>query len=425
MSFSLFQLGLLMVLLVGLGVVALTLVSSDLARALRMGMAQRLALMAGLGLGVVALGIKVAVYTVLSLNPPNPVLGVRKAAESHSAVIAPPDAAWRALPQPVPDPAPSASLLARREWGRLLFFDTGLSKDGSVSCATCHELENGGDDGRSTAIGIKGLTGPRNTPSVWNSARFARLFLDGRAHSLQEQALGPLLNPVEMGLTDAHAIQTAALRKETYRHLALAAYGTEQPTAIQIAQAIAEYEEQLVLADTPYDRFVRGDRRALSRSAKRGMALFDRIGCRQCHMDPLFSAAQRDGGGGFLRPFPRNASSPYLRMYDLLQDKGAADPESSRAMWRVPSLRNARFTGPYFHNGSVDTLREAIKVMASTQLGRTVSDNPDILYRTDFTDSGKMIRTRTSALRESDITDLENFILSLSQPIPKMTKPGQ
>ncbi len=277
---------------------------------------------------------------------------------------------WQALPETVSPMENDATACAKAALGEQLFFDTRLSRDRTLSCASCHDVRSGaGHDGLPTAIGIEGKVGRRNTPTVWNAAFQARLFWDGRAYSLEEQAMGPMVNPVEMGMPSLGAVVERVSEQADYRQAFARIYGTGRITIEQIGEAIAAFERTLITPDTPYDRFVRGDLDALTPAQLRGMALFASVGCINCHYGPNFSAASLFNDGAPLRLFPAIAT-PYEKRYRLTEDRGAAT-DGERGVWRVPSLRNVALTAPYFHNGSVAQLKEAVRVMANVQLGRT------------------------------------------------------
>lgn len=277
---------------------------------------------------------------------------------------------WQSLPDQAPSPVDNPQSEAKIALGRRLFFDPNLSLDRSVSCASCHDVDGlAGSDARATAIGVNGERGTRNAPSVWNAAFQSVLFWDGRAASLEQQASGPLLNPLEMAMPSLAAVEQRVLEQEQYRRAFATIYGSQQHIGFKhIAQVIAAYQRSLISNDTPYDRFVDGDPHALSAAQIRGMWLFQSLGCIHCHYGPNFSAASIFGAGMPLRIFPINPT-PYEQRYALLDDNGAAAGDHGRGVWRVPSLRNVALTGPWLHNGSVTELSEAVRIMTATQLG--------------------------------------------------------
>ena len=276
---------------------------------------------------------------------------------------------WEALPEQVPSPENNPTTTAKVVLGKMLFNDKQLSHDKTLSCASCHSLNGAaGADGRKTAKGINGQIGDRNTPTVWNTAFQTLLFWDGRAASLEEQAKGPLVNPIEMGMPSFAEVENRVKQQQHYRKAFDDVFGKETTITIdRIAEAIAAYERTLITADTPYDRFVRGDHGAMTSQQIRGMALFQSLGCVSCHQGPNFSSASLFNGQFPRRIFPANPT-PYEKKYDLLMDIDNSGIKQ-RSVWRVPSLRNVALTGPWLHNGSVTELEEVVRIMASTQLG--------------------------------------------------------
>lgn len=380
---------------------------------------------AALGIGVIAFSIKLVIILALSTFPDQtitPLLPDTASAPRSVASVEPLTAAvrpyaWTTLPEVVPAPPDNPTTPEKVALGERLFHDPVLSWDRSTSCASCHDVANGtGADGRPTAIGITGVPGRRNAPTVWNAAFQARLFWDGRAQSLEEQAAGPPLNPDEMGMPSAAAIESRIAAEPHYQAAFAQAFGPDTPiTMTRITQAIAAYERTLVTADSPYDRLVRGDTDALSPEQMRGMGLFKAIGCVMCHSGPNFSGAAQVG--------PRNPYAPLLssrsaraRSHGLDADKGRAAAGSTDGVWRIPSLRNVALTAPYFHNGAVSDLAEAVRVMATSQLGAVISDDPALrkgrpkwsaltqAYATD----GPLV------LNSPDVADLVAFLQSLT-----------
>jgi cytochrome c peroxidase len=237
---------------------------------------------------------------------------------------------------------------------------------------------------------------------VWNAAFQARQFWDGRAPSLEEQAKGPPVNPIEMGMHSLDDVVARVAEAPTYRAAFTALLGGGHMISIaDVVGAIAVYERTLVTADSPYDRYARGDANALDTSQRRGMRLFESVGCVICHHGPNFSSASVFDARMPYRLFPA-FQNDYIDRYDLGQDLGRA-PKGPRALWKVPSLRNVALTAPYFHNGKVRRLEEAVRVMAATQLGRrVVASEADKQYPRD--------------LGESEVRDLAAFLRALSSP---------
>ena len=287
-------------------------------------------------------------------------------------------AAWQALPDRAPEPADNPTTVAKVKLGKMLYFDPRLSSTGTVSCFSCHNVMEGGDDHMSTSAGVHGQKGARNAPTVWNAAFHSTQFWDGRAASLEEQAKGPPVNPIEMGMASLDAVIDRVRGIPGYRIYFEQAFGPgDVVTMDNAARAIAAYERTLITPDSPYDRYVKGEQTALSEIARRGMDTFAAVGCRSCHQGPVFDGPQLPAGSGFFMKFPTFEDSPYVAQYDLTADAGrfnSTGEEADRGLWRVPTLRNLTYTAPYMHNGAVKTLPEAVRVMASTQLGRTLTD---------------------------------------------------
>lgn len=281
------------------------------------------------------------------------------------------------LPQIAPAPANNPTTPAKIALGQELYFDARLSKTGSVSCNTCHNVTSSGDDGRSVSMGVYGLTGTRSAPTVWNSGLLSVQFWDGRAPTLEEQAKGPLVNAVEMGMKNLDAVVALVNSIPGYVTQFQQIFPGKNPVTIDhIVQTIAAYERTLLTPQSPLDRFLAGDKQALSSDAQKGMALFQSVGCIACHSGANFAGPTLPLGTGFFQKFPINSSS-YDTQYHLTQDLGrytTTHQSADKNMWRVPSLRLAALTAPYFHNGQVPTLDIAVRVMAKSQLNKTLTD---------------------------------------------------
>ncbi len=239
---------------------------------------------------------------------------------------------------------------AKAELGWLLYFDNRLSVDGTVSCASCHDPKFAFTDGERFSKGIRGQLGGRSAPTVINRAYSLEQFWDGRAKTLEEQAKGPIANPVEMGFThDACAKCIAGIPE--YRRRFKEAFGTEDVTIDHIAKAIATFERTVLSGNSPYDRFKAGDEKALTESQKRGMEIFfsNNARCDSCHEGVNFTNGKYANVGiGMDRPMPD------LGRYDVTkreEDKGA---------FKTPTLREIAHTGPYMHDGSLKTLEEVV-----------------------------------------------------------------
>jgi len=310
-------------------------------------------------------------------------------------------APWQPLPARAPEPADNRTTPAKVELGKMLFFDPRFSSEGTVSCFSCHNVMEGGDDHRPTSIGVHGQKGGRNAPTVWNAAFHSVQFWDGRAVSLEEQAKGPPVNPIEMGMTDLDAVIGRIRRIPGYREPFAKAFGPgEVITMDNAARAIAAYERTLITPGSPYDRFAAGDTRALTAQQQRGLATFEATGCTACHQGPTFNGPAMPAGTGFYMKFPVYEQSPYVARFALAKDLGRYEStkvDGDQHLWRVPTLRNLVYTAPYMHTGTVKSLPDAVRVMASTQLN--------------------------VELKDADVADVVSFLESLTGPFPSQTMP--
>ena len=246
--------------------------------------------------------------------------------------------------------------------GRTLYFDPRFSKSQEISCNSCHPLDRFGADGEATSPGHGGQRGERNSPTVYNAALHVSQFWDGRAADVEEQAKGPILDPEEMAMAENDVI--AVLESiPGYASLFAAAFPeTETPIDYDnMARAIGAFERRL-LTPAPFDAFLEGALDALDDDALRGLESFLDTGCTTCHNGVGV------GGGmlqklGLVRPYPSG---------DVGRAKVTSN-DAERYFFKVPSLRNVAETAPYFHDGSVATLDEAIRIMAAVQLGRDLA----------------------------------------------------
>jgi cytochrome c peroxidase len=426
-----------LIAVMGAVLLLLAMVHLELGPTIRLTGRKRWLLAAALGSGVLAFVLKLMIIITLVNFPQytiDPLL------ESHELVLHPPrepramdvpryvwtalppqniDSApaiaspsapyvWQALPLEAPAPANNPTTPSKVALGEQLFFDPVLSRDGTVACASCHDVYGlAGTDGRSTSLGIEHQEGARNAPTVWNAAFQSVLFWDGRAASLEEQAKGPPVNPLEMGMPSLTEVELRVRQQAHYQKAFAEAFGPTTPITIdRIAEAIAAYERTLITPDTPYDRFVRGDADAMTAEQLRGMALFQSLGCITCHHGPNFSAASIFDNGTPFRIFPANPT-PYEQHYDLVSDNGAAHTPG-RGAWRVPSLRNVALTGPWLHNGAVTELAEVVRIMASAQLGRAGH------YLLWSAQEGTLREIHRPPPGDEDIADIVAFLHALS-----------
>ncbi len=308
---------------------------------------------------------------------------------------------WEALPEVAPAPADNPTTRAKVELGKMLYFDPRFSSTGTVSCFSCHNILEGGDDHRPTSIGVHGQLGERNAPTVWNAAFLSVQFWDGRASTLEEQSKGPPVNPVEMGMESLDATIQRVRDIPGYKSYFDEAFGSgDNVTVDNAAKAIAAFERTLITPNSAYDRHVRGVEGALTEQQIQGINTFSEVGCTACHAGPLFAGPALPEGQGFFMKFPTFPGGKYEEKYRLLEDTGrhqVTKKDEDKYMWRVPTLRNLVFTAPYFHNGAVKTLDEAVRVMANTQLNKELS--------------------------EDQVEDIVAFLEALTGEFPQMTMP--
>jgi cytochrome c peroxidase len=425
---------------IGIGLIAVAVASTMLLLAVTRELAPaggltgrgRWLLAAGLGTGVLAFGFKLTVIALTLAAPASWLRADLKAQPAErTAGLADPAMPvqrhrWQALARSAPAPADNPTTQAKVELGRALFLDRNLSSTREVACASCHDLyERAGADGRRVARGIDGLTGERNAPTVWNAAFQARLFWDGRAASLEEQAKGPFVNAREMGMPSLADVVARVQAQPAYRAAFTAAFEDDAVISIErVAQAISAFERTLITPDTPYDRFVRGDDGALSRRQLRGMALFESFGCVQCHAGPNFSAASVFDTQAPMRAFPA-LQTQGLEALDLAHDPGLYGAPAGSGVWRVPSLRNVALTGPYFHNGSVAQLDEAVRIMLRAQLGVVVDGlSPAAPRVARAPGQDPELRTPVVATRD-DVQSIVAFLESLSGDFAALRQASQ
>jgi cytochrome c peroxidase len=286
------------------------------------------------------------------------------------------------LPAQVPVPDNNPLTDAKIALGKQLYFDRRLSLTGTVSCNSCHNVMAGGQDDKPVSTGAAGKSGTRNAPTVWNVAFQTVLYWDGRARSLEEQLHSHFLDETVMAMPDGDAVQKRLAQIPGYRKEFAEAFGDKASPSYDTAiQAIASYIRTLVTPDSNFDRYIRGDKTALSPQAQRGLNDFRNVGCMSCHFGVNFAGPAPGPylkmGDGFYELFPNFLDNKYVTQYKLTDDVGryafSHDPGEKR-MFRVPILRNIALTAPYFHNGSVTTLSEAVRLMERTELNLPLSD---------------------------------------------------
>lgn len=276
--------------------------------------------------------------------------------------------------------------------GKMLYFDPRLSESHAISCNSCHMVGMGGVDLQETSLGHRWQHGGRNAPTVYNAVFDIAQFWDGRAKDLEQQAGGPLVNPVEMDTTEAHVVeQLRAIPGYVQAFAKAFPGGGDAITFENIRRAIALFEATLITPNAPFDRYLKSDAKALDASQREGLALFINKGCAACH-------AGINVGGAMYAPFGvvERPGAEILPPDD--RGRFAVTKTASDAyVFRVPSLRNVALTPPYFHSGKVWDLRQAVAVMGSSQLGAQLTD--------------------------AEIDSITAFLGSLSGDQPKVTLP--
>lgn len=269
--------------------------------------------------------------------------------------------------------------------GKMLYFETRLSKNQDLSCNSCHDLAKYGVDNAKTSKGHKGQLGDRNSPSSFHAAGHFKQFWDGREATIEDQALKPVQNPVEMALKDETAITSVLASIPGYKPLFAKAFPDDKDpvNAANAGKAIGAFERTLV-TPSRFDAFLGGDKKALTAEEQAGLATFLDTGCAACHMGNLV------GGGQFQK---LGKAKPWAGKTDDVGRMKVTKDEADRMVFKVPSLRNIEKTAPYFHDGSVATLEEAVKLMARHQIGKELSD--------------------------AEVTSIVTFLKSLTGELPK------
>lgn len=234
--------------------------------------------------------------------------------------------------------------------GKQLYFDTRLSKDNTISCATCHNPAMGWSDAGPTSSGINGQKGGRRAPPVSNAAYAPLQFWDGRAPTLEEQAKGPVANPIEMGNTHESMLRTVQDIPGYVKEFEQV-FGTSVVTVELVAEAIAAFERTVVTTDSPFDRYVRGDDKALTKLEKQGLEIFNGKGhCTACHWGGYFS----DGRFHNLGVQPTDPSKPDVGRFAVTKDS------TDMGAFKTPTIRDVALRAPYMHNGSEKTLEDVV-----------------------------------------------------------------
>jgi cytochrome c peroxidase len=301
-------------------------------------------------------------------------------------------------PLPIPDDNPMT--VEKIELGKLLYFDKRLSADGTISCATCHDPQMAWAEDTPTSTGIGGQVGDKNSPTVINAAYAPVQFWDGRASSLEEQALGPIENPIEMGHDLKELVPQLNKIEDIpgYRQRFQEVFNSEV-TSEGMAKAIAAFERTILSGNSPYDQYQAGDESAMTEAQQRGMRTFEDIGCSSCHASPLFSNYKFYNAGIGMDKDPPDEG----RM-------AVTGDERDLGKFRVPSLREVANTAPYFHDGSVATLEEAVALMT-----RGGIDNPNL--------SPLLRGIGTREVSDQEIADVVEFLKALSGDFPVIEPP--
>lgn len=291
-------------------------------------------------------------------RPPNPML-----LSLDRGIVVQDDA----LQPIVPLRKPGSLRSDRVALGRQLFSDVRLSRDGTVSCSSCHRLEFGGTDNQTVSTGIQGAKGAINAPTVLNSGLGFSQFWDGRAPTLEAQVAGPIHNPVEMGSNWEDIIER--LKQDAVIRKGFESAYADGLNAANIANSLATFERSLVTVDGRLDQYLLGDTRILTEDEIRGYKRFREYGCSSCHQGALLGGNMYQKFGVMGDYFAgKQLSKADLGRYNV------TGREEDRHVFKVPTLRNVALTAPYFHDGSAQTLEAAVRVMARYQLGRELDD---------------------------------------------------
>jgi cytochrome c peroxidase len=273
------------------------------------------------------------------------------------------------LPNSAPNEA-NVSSEAKILLGQTLYFDNRLSKDGNISCNSCHNLATYGVDNLPTSPGDDGTLGNRNSPTVLNAALHISQFWDGREPDVEAQAGGPILNPVEMAMPDEASVMNRLKEIDGYKELFTSAFpGEDDPYTYQnLKNAIGVFEREL-LTPSRFDKYIAGDEAALTSAEQKGLQTFVDQACITCHMGNLLGGSMYQKLGLF-----GNYSELTGAKVDDLGKYDVTKNENDKYMFKVPSLRNIEKTAPYFHDGGVESLSEAVKLMDKLQLNKNITD---------------------------------------------------
>jgi len=306
---------------------------------------------------------------IVSCNQPTQQSADKASAEKFTGLLDQAKSTFNPLP-PSSDNPENPITAEKVKLGQILYFDKRLSKDESVSCNSCHDLNTYGVDNQPTSAGVGGQTGDRNSPTVLNAAFHFTQFWDGRAKDVEEQAGGPILNPIEMAMPDQEAVINRLKGIKGYQELFAAAFpGQEQPITYEnLSKAIAVFERKLI-TPSRFDQYLTGYDEALTAEEKKGLQTFMDVGCTACHSGTVLGGTmfQKFGLAGNYWDFTKSARVDNGR---FLVTKN----EDDKMLFKVPSLRNIEKTHPFFHDGSVDNLEEAVRIIAKLQLDKDLTD---------------------------------------------------
>ncbi len=311
-------------------------------------------------------------------------------------------------PIPFPDDnPPTAETIAL---GRRLYYDTALSVDNTLSCASCHSPDSGFCDGHRNSTGVRGQKGARNAPTVFNVAYYTTQFWDGRAASLEQQAGGPMANPIEMGHT-LNGVEQKLAADASYRADFKAAFGSDVITIEMVEKSIATFERTIVSANSPFDRYLyAGDNDALSPSATRGLEVFrnpKKGNCVVCHTIGDSYALFTDNKFHNLGVGAKLGMTGEMELTDLGRFK-VTNVEADKGAFKTPSLRNIALTAPYMHDGSDKNLKEVIDFYIGAGNSNPYRDKE--IHSLDF-------------LTGKERADLQEFLKSLTGEMPPHVGP--
>lgn len=274
---------------------------------------------------------------------------------------------FQPLPKEIPAPADNPTTKEKVELGKKLFYDPRLSLSSVISCNTCHNIATYGVDGVETSLGHKFQTGGKNAPTVMNAGFHLAQFWDGRAKTLEDQAKGPILADVEMAMPNPELVVERLKSIEGYVNDFKKAFPKDkEPINYEnVAKAIAAFERTLV-TPSRFDEFLKGNTKALSLKEKEGLKLFIEKGCASCHNGVAIGGSMFQKFG-IVKPYKYQDPND-LGRYNVTKN------EADKYVYKVPSLRNVTRTYPYFHDGKVWDIREAVRIMGETQLGIELTD---------------------------------------------------